>query len=258
MSLPRWPGWVVFHLPRDATAIPKDVREQFLVSEAALANEIAQRTAHCSFELFASTAPEHQVVRAAVSPLVLDFEPLELGELRPTTAFGQVAGATLDTTRLRRELTALEREQLLDDFHYPQQAWFATKVALAIAAYGRCLVVNGGSFAASEPSFDIDERLAPLPEVRLGTDPDHTPKGVLEAFSTALQAAGWSVQVARAHERALVPAQHYRLDRRVHCVAVELNQKLYWDPSSGRVHRHFESVQQQLARALGSALQRLS
>lgn len=255
-----WPSWAVCHLPADSAAIPVELRSWLRLSEPELSEQLALRTSHRSGDLFARNLPEQQVVRALCSPLVLDVTA-------PPEAYGMGApnrnpaatldGNALDVLSACKPLTQAELEVLVDEYYHPHQAWFAARVALKVAAHGRCLVVNALSFPATEAAFDVDESLARLPDIRLGAHPAHTSRRLLETFEAAFLGHAWRVRVAPGHPAAMVPRLQEGQDRRVQCLSVEVNRGLYWDSAAGRPLSHYEDFRDRLAAALGAAFSRL-
>jgi N-formylglutamate amidohydrolase len=239
-----------------------EVRSWLRLSERELATEIARRTSHRSHDLFARGLPEHQIVRAPCSPLVLELaaRPEGLGadscdhDGNGVTTFG---GTASSLHAVCRPLTQAELEVLIDEYYHPHQAWLATRVALKVAAHGRCLVLNGLSFPPKDEAFEVDERLAPLPDIRLGAHPAHTPRRLLDLFEAAFLGHAWRVQVAPGHPAAMVPRLHEGQDRRVQCLSIELNRALYWDSEAGLPNAHYEAFRDRLAAALGAAFSRL-
>lgn len=257
-----WPSWAVCHLPADSAAIPVELRPWLRLSEPELAEQLALRTSHGSGDLFARGLPEPPVVRALCSPLVLDVtappEAYGMGAQSPASAATNgLGGNTLDVLPACKPLTQAELEVLVDEYYHPHQAWFAARVALKVAAHGRCLVVNALSFPATETAFDVDENLAPLPDIRLGAHPGHTSRRLLETFEAAFLGHAWRVRVAPGHPAAMVPRLHEGQDRRVQCLSIEVNRGLYWDSTTGRPLSHYEDFRDRLAAALGAAFSRL-
>ena len=82
------PDWVVLHVPHDSTHVPDDVRDQFVLDDLALKEELVRMTDHLTLELFASRVAEYNVVRSPVSRLVLDVERFEDDALEPMSARG--------------------------------------------------------------------------------------------------------------------------------------------------------------------------
>lgn len=255
---PSWPAWVICHLPADSAAIPVEVRACLQLSDRELATELARRTAHHSRDLFARGLPAQQVVRAPHSPLVLDLvAPQEsgLGD-GPFPGEGQHHHGT-GVLATCRPLTQAELEVLADEYYHPHQAWLATRVALKVAAHGRCLVVNALSFPAADSTFAVDEALSPLPDVRLGAHALHTPRRVLDIFEAAFLGHAWRVQVAPGHPAARVPRLQEGQDRRVECLSIEVNRRLYWDETDGRPNENYAAFRERLAATLGAAFSRL-
>jgi N-formylglutamate amidohydrolase len=257
-----WPAWAVCHLPADSAVIPVEVRPWLRLSEHELAEELAQRTSHSTLDLFARGLPDHQLVRAVCSPLVVDVTvPAEghVAQERLQYAQGttEIGVGTLGLMSACRPLTKTEQTWLLDSFYHPHQAWFAARVALKVAAHGRCLVVNALSFSPTETVFEVDDTSAPLPDIRLGAHTAHTPRRLLETFEAAFLGHAWRVQLAPAHPAAMVPRLQEGVDRRVQCVSIELNRALYWDSVSEQPSETYEDFRDRLAAALGAAFSRL-
>src|SRR5262245_46762433 len=96
----------VLHLPHAATSIPSDVREQFIVNDEELTEEVRLMTDHLTDELFAMPEAVAFTVRFPASRLVVDPERFERDEQEPMAALGMgaVYQRTSRTTRLRRTL----------------------------------------------------------------------------------------------------------------------------------------------------------
>ena len=61
-----YPPWVVLHVPHDATAVPGDVRPQFVLDDAELARELVRMTDRRTLELFRDPASPAAVYRCAL------------------------------------------------------------------------------------------------------------------------------------------------------------------------------------------------
>jgi N-formylglutamate amidohydrolase len=86
------PPWVILHIPHAATIIPRDVRERFVVDDAALSREVLRMTDHFTDAIFVgSQVAAEQVVRASVSRLVVDVERFEDDALETMASRGMGA-----------------------------------------------------------------------------------------------------------------------------------------------------------------------
>jgi N-formylglutamate deformylase len=123
-------------------------------------------------------------------------------------------------------------------------------VDTALQGHGRCLVIDGHSFPASPLPYECDQD-PNRPDICVGTDSFHTPDWLRELAREEFRALGYTVQVDRPFAGALVPRRHYRSDRRVHSVMVEINRGLYMTevPRVARLDR-FDAVRRDLRKAL--------
>jgi len=255
-----YPDPVLLHIPHDSTVIPPGLRGQFLAGDAPLRAELVLMTDHRTLELFAGGVPAAQVVAARVSRLVVDVERFEDDAQEPMArhGLGVVYQRTAAGAPLRRPLEAGERAALLAGHYHPHHRRLLAAVDAALAAHGRCLIVDGHSFPARPLPFEADPS-PDRPDICIGTDPFHTPEPVAQAFLEAFGAAGFTLARNRPFAGALVPLAHYRREPRVLSVMVEVNRRLYLDEATGLVLTGFAGFARRLrgicrlacARALG-------
>lgn len=86
-----YPSWVVLHVPHGSTAVPADVRSQFLLDEAELARELERIMDHWTLAIVADPSSEAVVVRASISRLVVDVERFPHDGHEPMAARGMGA-----------------------------------------------------------------------------------------------------------------------------------------------------------------------
>ena len=146
-----------------------------------------------------------------------------------------------------------ERARLLSTWFEPYHAALTAGAAVQLERDGRCLVLDGHSFATvplpSEPDQDPDR-----PDVCLGTDAFHTPPALGEALAARIQEAGFRVAVDRPFAGTLVPLRWYGTDPRVTSVMLEVRRGLYMDESTGEPLPAFDDVAARLEGAVGLAL----
>lgn len=241
------PPWAVVHIPHDAKEIPPEVREQFLLDEAQLAHELLRMTDHHTLALFAESLPARQVLRSPVSRLVVDVERFEQDEHEPMAARGM--GAIYQVTHalepLRRPLTLQERESLLSRWYRPHHLALTRAVDDVLSDFGRALVIDAHSFPAQPLPYETDPQ-ASRPEICIGADEFHTPAAMVEKLVTEFSELGYSTAVNSPFSGALVPLKHYRQDRRVRAVMIEVRRDLYLDESTGQPGPHFKKVAESL------------
>jgi N-formylglutamate deformylase len=209
--------------------VPGPVRNQFVLSDARLARELDRMTDHHTLALFGPLALSAKTVRAPVSRLVVDVERFASDDDEPMAArgMGAVYSAASDLQMLRRPLSAIEREDLMRTYYWPHHERFEAAVTAALEHHGRCLVIDGHSFAAQALPYEQAAPGSERPDICIGTDAFHTPDAMARAFVSEFERARWRVIVNEPFAGAIVPLSRYRRDRRVASVMVEVNRGLY-------------------------------
>ena len=208
----RPPPWLVLHLPHDSTEVPGPVRSQFVMSDAQLARELDGMTDHHTLALFGALALPAQTVRAPVSRLVVDVERFasDDDEAMAARGMGAVYTTASDLQPLRRPLSAVEREDLMRTYYWPHHERFDAAVTAALENHGRCLVIDGHSFAAQALPYELE--LTPFDGHLMvqteGVRDEQIPNGVRARVSSATCRTGarWA-QRQRCGQR-VRPARH--------------------------------------------------
>ena len=179
------PG-VIMHIPHSSAEVPADVRAQFLLEDDDLARELRLMTDWHTDKLFALPPAEAVTVRFPVSRLVVDPERFEDPEAERMEAVGMGAVYTKTSQRLplRDEAEAArEREALLARYYRPHHAALEAATAAALAAHGRCLIIDCHSFPSRPLPYEFKVsadrwKVIHRPAVCIGTDatlPPHAP-----------------------------------------------------------------------------------
>ena len=171
------PG-VILHVPHSSAEVPADVRPQLLLDDDDLARELRLMTDWHTDELFALPADTAVTVRFPVSRLVVDAERFEDPEAEGMEAVGMgaVYTRTSQGLRLRDEAEAArEREALLARYYRPHHAALEAATAAALAAHGRCLIVDCHTFPSRPLPYELKAstdrwKVVHRPAVCIGTD----------------------------------------------------------------------------------------
>ena len=212
-------GFVVVHIPHASVHIPEFYRETILLDDNALAAEMQLMTDVFCDDLYDCGCFTNKLI-APVSRLVCDMERFRDDENEPNAKKGQglMYTRTYDRRRLRKNDGGL-RNLILEEFYDPHHAALTAMVDAATEKYGKCLIIDGHSFFEKSkkrnPDFDI------------GTDVFHTPAGLSEVLCGQVKELGYSVKVNTPFAGAITPMKHYRKDKHVFSVMIEVNRKLY-------------------------------
>jgi N-formylglutamate deformylase len=180
------PPRVILHVPHSSAEVPPDVRSQLLLDDDALTGELRLVTDWFTDELFALPPEEAHTLRFPVSRLVVDPERFADPEAERMEAVGMGAVYTKTShgAPLRDEAEAARvRDALLARYYRPHHAALRTAAEAALAAHGRCLVIDCHSFPGQPLPYELKAsvdrwRVVHRPAVCIGTDttlPPHAP-----------------------------------------------------------------------------------
>jgi len=237
------PSWGIVHVPHDSREVPGEVRSQFVLNESALDMEILKMTDHLTYALFAKGLPRAQVVRSTVSRLVVDVERFERDqdEVMSARGMGAIYMKTQEGAHLRRDLSLEERNELLNKWYRPHHQLLTDSVDFALAQFGQAIVIDAHSFPKLALPYEMNQG-GDRPEICIGSDDFHTPGQLVDSLVCQFEKAGLTTGVNDPFSGALVPAKHYRKDKRVAAVMIEVRRDVYLNESTGEPTSNFSQI----------------
>lgn len=237
----------VLHIPHSSSYIPAEEREDILLSDELLADEILKMTDWYTDELFTSDIVKCKFVRYPVSRLILDPERFEDDalEIMASRGMGVIYTKTSEGKALRHAVDSNTRKRMLEKYYIPHHASLSQAVSSILSKNGKALVIDCHSFPSSPLPYEIDQDKN-RPDVCLGTDSFHTPKALIQLIALNLKKMGYSVGINQPYGGTLVPMEFCRKDRRVASIMIEVNRGLYMDEMTGAKTGKFESIKEQI------------
>ena len=236
---------LLIHVPHASTVIPDEVLGDFLISPEELCHQQLRLTDWFTDELFTAGFPRGQVLAAPVSRLVVDVERFPDDGNEPCSKVGM--GATYLKTvegRPLRSLSLERRQFLLETYFWPHHRRLDEACAASLGSHGRCVIIDAHSFPTDPLPTQI-EFSAP-PEIGIGTEPGHTPAGLLSLTEQYFLSHGFVVGIDRPFRGALVPNAFFGKDPRVSSIMIEIRRDLYMDEMSGTKNEGFTRMQELL------------
>ena len=222
------PSPIVLHLPHVSTLIPEDLRQDFLLSDQELLEELNRITDHATDQIFQQAFPEAKAIVFPVSRLVVDPERFSDDSQEPMSQVGM--GVTYTKGSLSQPLRELpsqgKRQELLERFYHPHHKKLMEAVEESLLANGHCLIIDGHSFPALPLPYELNQT-AFRPDFCLGTDEFHTPEKLVERVGKELESYGYSTARNQPFSGTIVPMKHYRKDWRVQSLLIKINLWLY-------------------------------
>jgi len=241
---------VILHVPHASTRIDDDARRRIRLTDRALAREIALLTdAHTDvIAARAAAAAHHEPCRFVnlVSRLVVDPErfPDEREEMR-AAGMGAVYTRTSHGEQLR-DTDEAHIEHLLDTYYRPYAAAMTSAVDERLAATGRAVVVDVHSYPSRALPYELHAD-RPRPAICLGTDPFHTPPGLLAAARDAFAGFG-DVAENAPFAGCYVPLKHYGRTGAVTAIMIEIRRDTYLHEPGGPPTDALDTLAAALAR----------
>ncbi len=234
----------LLHIPHSSLYVPASCRDQFVLSDVALEEELFRLTDHATDVLFQRSAvedapggPKEGTVHPLVFPLsrfVVDAERFADDDQEPMEGRGQGVLYRLTTYggALRRALLPRERERLLEQYYRPHHAELTRRVDRALEVYGRALIVDCHSFPDHPLPVDMDQS-PDRPDICMGTDAFHSPPTLIERLEAVCRDKRLTFCRNRPYAGTMVPLAHFRSDDRVQSVMLEINRRLYMGETEG-------------------------
>ncbi len=244
---------IVLHIPHSSTIIPPDIRDQFIVTEKELDDEIRLMTDHFTDELFVSDDLKSHSIIFPISRICVDPERFVDDELESMSkrGMGVIYTHSHEGSRIRRDLSGTERQRLLDEYYYPHHERLETMVGEKLKKEGKCLIIDCHSFPSKVLPYEFDQS-EDRPDICIGTDEFHTPQWLTEICVSLFESYGLTTAINRPFSGSLVPRRYYSSSKDVLSVMIEVNRKLYMDEGSANKNENFGNIQKSLKDVLES------
>lgn len=234
---------VVVNLPHGSSFIPPHLRDQFCVSDEELAEEQRKLVdwfiddLHSPIIAAGGSAIKHNVSRFVCDPERFEDDSKKCMFER---GMGVIYTHGTERQRIRREISAQEREEVLRDLYRPYHSLLTEQVGKVINTFGRCIVVDGHSYQEIALPYELYGD-SPRPDVVFGDDPNHTPAWIHDEVLRLSHKAGYSFGVNRPFAGTVVPLAFYG-DTRVSSFMLEINRRTYMNERNNTRHEGMSRI----------------
>ena len=235
---------VVANIPHSSPYIPDDIREQFIISDAELAEENRLLVDWFTDELYApltalgGCALQHNISRFVLDPERFDDDSKEIMSSR---GMGVIYTHGCSRQEIRRVLSHQEREYLLSRYYRPYHDEMNRLVRASVEQFGHCFFIDCHSYPEHKLPYEIDGN-GERPDVVLGTDPYHTPEPLIEQIQSLTLNAGYTFGLNKPFAGTVVPLSCYK-DTRVTAFMLEINRTTYMNEITSTHHLGFKKTQ---------------
>lgn len=233
---------MILHIPRSSTNT-----QDYEINNRC--RELHRMTDHFTDELYQN--PNAIKIIFKLSRLICDVERFSDDKQESMSQFGMGVCYTTDSEgKVLREVTDEDKAEILKNHYHPHHKALEYAVDIELEKKETALIIDCHSFPDKAYYFNSDfEKVRP--DICLGTDSFHTPKKLLEKVKSYFLSKGYHVSVDAPYSGTMVPLKHYKKEKNVHSLMIEVNRKLYMD-ECGYKTEHFEILQSEIGELLSS------
>lgn len=115
---------------------------------------------------------------------------------------------------------------ILENYYKPHHNEFSNLTNNILNNEGIVRIVDCHSFNEHRLPFEtFDER----PDICIGVDEFHTPQYLIDVFMLKFESCGFSVDINSPYSGTIVPLEHYKKNKNVESIMIEINKKLYFN-----------------------------
>jgi len=248
---------VILHIPHSSTRLAlADFTwdELFCRSRKEIKQDLFRSTDWFTNDLFDGIICKRVVF--PYSRLLVDVERFVDNAREPMAAEGRGVIYKNDTNgeRIRHRISPRLRKRLLGLYH-EHHTLLGQAVDDALAAHGRCLIIDAHSFPDIPLEVD-DDQLPDRRDICLGTDSFHTPTVLEIVTGNSFCDAGFTVAINSPYSGTIVPLDHLCETPQVSSIMIEVNRKLYMDETTGKPCCHYDAFHKKLRHCLNQLVDR--
>jgi N-formylglutamate amidohydrolase len=209
--------------------------------------EILRMTDHFTDDLYTCRGASRVVF--GLSRLICDVERFEDDNEETMSRFGMGVCYTTNTDGKKlRDVTEQERKYIIENYYRVHHKQLSDEVDKKLEEDGMSLIVDCHSFPDKSYYFNNDFNQS-RPDICIGIDEFHTPKKLLEQVKSFFLSKGYNVQVNNPYSGSIVPLKHYKKDKNVKSIMIEINRKLYMQ-EDGFIIEHYDDLKKEITELL--------
>lgn len=239
---------VVLHIPHSSYHIPDFLREDILLSDDELQQNLYAFTDWNTHDLFCHRDFPCRIV-SDVSRMVCDVERFRSDADEEMASRGLGAVYTKDAfLHPLRSFDKVKRELLLRLYYDPHHKRLEEAVSEKLERSGKCLIVDCHSFSGTPLPYE-PEQGTERPDFCIGTVSGHTGGNLVKRALEVLQEQGCSVALDYPYSGSMIPLKFWG-DARVQTIMIEVNRTLYRKPGSFSPLPNYECIKEKIGRLL--------
>jgi N-formylglutamate amidohydrolase len=233
---------LVLHIPHSSTIIP--FNNGYILSNEIIQNEILKLTDWYTDDLFSSEIDDRIV--AKFSRIFCDPERFEEDKNEPMSKKGMgVLYEKTDTGEIMREITPELREKIINEYYRKHHQKLNDAVNQQLVKYGKAIIIDCHSMSDIPFIRDINQESIRT-DYSVGIDHFHTNEKLHMKTLNFFLDRGIEVAINSPYSGTLVPMEHYKRNKNVQSIMIEVNRKLYLKDNSNVKSENYPAVKRLL------------
>lgn len=229
---------IILHVPHSSSHFP--FLDGFLVDEMALEKEILKLTDWYTDELF--FAENEEMVIANFSRIFCDPERFENDSEEVMAQFGMgVLYEKSDNGDKLRSVTDELRKKILSEYYNKHHQRLNNAVNIQLSQFGKALILDCHSFPSTPFLRDLDQNKN-RPDFNIGVDEFHTDQKLVDFSVDFFKSKGFTLGINWPYAGSIVPMEHYRKNKNVGSIMLEINRSLYLREPSNMKSEKFPEI----------------
>ena len=234
--------YYLLHLPHCGTTIPQKYREDYLLTQDELTQNIYQYSDLYTDELFDDFYKTFGGVKNSYTRLF--FDPERFGDdedeaMQKKFGLGWFyENAILSKKPLRKLDNKKEIRTFFDAHHKELNRLTQEKLDI----YNRCTVIDCHSF--SNERYWFHNKNLELPDICIGFEERHVDGALVDMILEVFN--GYNIKINTPYIGSLVPTNYWQKDTRVKSVMIEINKKIYLEADNITKSKNYIDIKQRL------------
>ncbi len=219
---------LILHIPHASDYIPD--LTMYSVDQKAFKQEILKLTDWYTDDLFILN--DAQTIKANFSRVFCDVERFseDSKEIMAQCGMGVLYEKT-DNGLTLRIVNQEMRNYILKNYYWPHHEKLNQAVNQELKKFGKATIVDCHSFPNKPFKRDLDQN-PDRPDFNIGTDAFHTPQELIRLSETFFNKKGYSVGIDWPYKGTIVPLAHYKKNKNVQSIMLEVNRALYMNENT--------------------------
>lgn len=154
-----------------------------------------------------------------------------------------------DDGRLLRTVSPELKTKIFESYYQPHHDKLTAAVDEQLKLNGRAVIIDCHSFSNMPFKRDLSQ-VIPRPEICIGIDEFHTPRGLYKLLAVVSKLLGYTVKINTPYSGSIVPLKYYHTDKRVTSIMIEINRDLYLVSGTKEINGGYNKVKSDIQKML--------